>query len=79
MCLFVGTYVEESGSSFGLLLFSVNALNGKVDVVEEFVMEFDGQTRGEEDHHLPLTILLQKSVQQMQSPLTRTNYITLKN
>jgi len=56
----------------------VDALNGQVDVVEEFIVILDGHARGEEDHHLLLPILLQEGEEQQKSLLGRAHNVTLK-
>ena len=41
-------------------------------------MEFDGETRAEEDHHLLVAILLQEREQQEEMALRRTHNVTLQ-
>ena len=56
----------------------VDALNGQVNVVEEFVVVLDGHAGGEEDHDLLLAILLQEGEEQQKSLLRRAHDVTLK-
>ena len=51
----------------------------KVDVVEQFVMIFDGHARAEKDHDFFLLILFQEREQKKKTLLRRNNNITLFN
>ena len=57
----------------------VDALNGQVNVVEEFVVVLDGHAGGEEDHDLLLAILLQEGEEQQKSLLGRAHDVALKS
>lgn len=66
-----------SGHSGGLFLFSVDASGGKVDVVEEFIMEAHRHAAAEENHYFLVPILFQKCKQQQKALFCRTHYKSL--
>lgn len=56
----------------------MNTHDWHVYIVEEFVMEFDGEAGIEEDHDLLFTVLLQECEEQKEALVRRANNITLK-
>jgi hypothetical protein len=56
----------------------MNAGDGQVNVVEELMMEFDGEAGAEENHHLPLPIPFQKCKEEEEPLLSWTNDVACK-
>ena len=55
----------------------MDAHDREVYVVEEFVVELDGETCVEEDHHLLLAVLLEECKQKQEATLGRTHHVPL--
>lgn len=55
----------------------VNTHHGQVDVVQEFVVVFDGETRVKEHHDFLCAVLLQEREQQQKSLVRWTHDIAL--
>lgn len=57
----------------------VNTVDWQSNVIQQFMKIFDNIACTEKDHHLFVSVLLQKRIQDQESPFSRTNEITLKH
>ena len=55
----------------------VNGRHRQVDVVQQLVVELDGEAGVEENHHLLLAVLLEEREQQQEALLRRANDVAL--
>ena len=56
----------------------VNGQHWQVDVVQQLVVELDGEAGVEEDHHLLLAVLLEEREQQQEALLRWTHHVALR-
>jgi hypothetical protein len=68
---------EVGGGPFLLLLFTVDVLDGNIDVVEEIGVELHCIARRHEDHYLFLHVLAKESEQELELSCWVNNYIAL--